>query len=63
MLNDARQWALYLGRPQMIKADDVTAPKPEIEPWTSEELRIASVWADLLEIVGIICDALSVAIF
>lgn len=42
----------------MIKADDVTAPKPEIEPWTSDELRIASIWADLLEIVGIICDAL-----
>lgn len=55
-----RQWALYLGRPQMIKADDITTPKPEIKPWTSDELRLSTVWADLMEVVGIICDALYV---
>ncbi|KAF7562913.1 hypothetical protein G7046_g1230 [Stylonectria norvegica] len=54
-----RQWALYLGRPQMIKTDDVTAKKPEHTSSTSEELEISIVWANLLEIVGVICDALN----
>ncbi|CAM1507727.1 Fc.00g045750.m01.CDS01 [Cosmosporella sp. VM-42] len=54
-----RQWALYLGRPQMIKIDDITAQKPEHDSDTSEELEISIVWANLLEIVGIICDALN----
>lgn len=42
----------------MIKADDVTARKPELSLVTSEELKMAIVWANLLEIVGVICDAL-----
>jgi hypothetical protein len=53
-----RQWALYLGRPQMIKADDVTASRPDITSDTSQELRLATAWAGLLDVVGIICDAL-----
>ncbi|KAL1905645.1 hypothetical protein Sste5344_008583 [Sporothrix stenoceras] len=60
-----RQWALYLGRPQMIKLDDVTVQKPNTRPSlvgghkTSLELRMSASWANLLEIVGILCDALN----
>ncbi|CAK7232073.1 hypothetical protein SEUCBS140593_008137 [Sporothrix eucalyptigena] len=57
-----RQWALYLGRPQMIKLDDVSVHKPNTKPSTHEtslELRMSAAWADLLEIVGILCDALN----
>ncbi|CAK7230244.1 hypothetical protein SBRCBS47491_007521 [Sporothrix bragantina] len=57
-----RQWALYLGRPQMIKLDDVSVRKPNTKPSTHEtslELRMSAAWADLLEIVGILCDALN----
>jgi hypothetical protein len=54
-----RQWALYLGRPQMIKLDDISTKRPELsEITTSEEMRVSVAWAGLLEIVGIICDAL-----
>lgn len=42
----------------MIKAGDVTAQKPQVSSETSEELKMAAVWAELLEIVGVICDAL-----
>lgn len=42
----------------MIKVDDVTAPKPEFKHCASEELKMSTAWANLLEIVGIICDAL-----
>lgn len=52
-----RQWALYLGRPQMIKVDDVSVEKPQGSDM-SNELLMSIAWADLLEIVGIICDAL-----
>ncbi|KJR87588.1 uncharacterized protein SPSK_01495 [Sporothrix schenckii 1099-18] len=58
-----RQWALYSGRPQMIKLDDVTVQKPRPSVaggnMASLEPRMSVAWADLLEIVGILCDALN----
>ena len=57
-----RQWALCLGRPQMIKLDDVSVRISNSRSTTHEsstDLRISAAWADLLEIVGTLCEALS----
>ncbi len=45
----------------MIKLDDVSVSKPKYSGKnTSLELRMSAAWANLLEIVGILCDALYV---
>jgi hypothetical protein len=54
---------MYLGRPHCIKLNDVTVPRPssfingnsQSDPL---DMKLAGAWADLLEIVGHICDAL-----
>jgi len=57
---------MYLGRPHCIKLDDVTVPRPSsfINGNSSSDpidMKLAATWADLLEIVGHICDALYVS--
>ena len=54
---------MYLGRPHYIKLDDVTVPRPSSfingkSPSDPLEMKLAGAWADILEIVGHICDAL-----
>jgi hypothetical protein len=53
---------MYLGRPHCIKLDDVTIPRPgaRSSQYSSWEMSMAAAWADLLELVGYICDALCV---
>jgi hypothetical protein len=54
-----RQWALYLGRPQCIKLDDVTVKRPgEASRDVAWEMRIAAAWTNLLEVVGNVCEIL-----
>ena len=55
---------MYLGRPHCIKLDDVTVPRPSqfVNSSSSVDLKLAAAWADLLEIVGHICDALFVSL-
>ena len=57
-----RLWALYLGRPHCIELNDVTIPRPGARVGTqaSWEMRMAAAWADIMEIVGYICDAVFV---
>ncbi|KAL1887131.1 hypothetical protein Sste5346_010420 [Sporothrix stenoceras] len=58
-----RAWALYLGRPQSIRLEDVDAKRPgeggaaDTEP--TGEVRMAAAWCSLLEIVGKICEILN----
>ena len=57
---------MYLGRPHCIKLDDVTVPRPSsfINGNSSSDpldMKLAGAWADILEIVGHICDALYVS--
>jgi hypothetical protein len=57
---------MYLGRPHCIKLDDVTVPRPSSfingnSPSDPLDMKLAATWADLLEIVGHICDALYVS--
>jgi hypothetical protein len=57
---------MYLGRPHCIKLDDVTVPRPSSfingnSPSDPLDMKLAGTWADLLEIVGHICDALYVS--
>lgn len=43
----------------MIKLEDVTAERPQYGTLDAScEMKMSAVWANLLEIVGIICDAL-----
>lgn len=45
----------------MIKSDDITVLRPDCTPVeTSLELKMSTAWANLLEIVGVLCDALYV---
>ena len=54
---------MYLGRPHCIKLDDVTVPRPGsfVNSSSSLDMKLSAAWADILEIVGHICDALSVS--
>jgi hypothetical protein len=57
---------MYLGRPHCIKLDDVTVPRPSSFVNGNSlsdllDMKLAGAWADLLEIVGHICDALYVS--
>ncbi|CAK7236489.1 hypothetical protein SBRCBS47491_009655 [Sporothrix bragantina] len=58
-----RAWALYLGRPQSIRLEDVDAKRPgeggsaDVVP--PGEVRVAAAWCSLLEIVGKICEILN----
>ncbi|CAK7228658.1 hypothetical protein SEUCBS140593_006988 [Sporothrix eucalyptigena] len=58
-----RAWALYLGRPQSIRLEDVDAKRPgeggsaDVVP--TGEVRMAAAWCSLLEIVGKICEILN----
>jgi hypothetical protein len=54
---------MYLGRPHCIKLDDVTVPRPGsfIRATPTLDMKLAAAWADILEIVGHICDALFVS--
>lgn len=49
---------MYLGRPHGISMDDVTVPRPSA--YTNPDLQEAAAWADMMEMVGDICEALSV---
>lgn len=51
---------MYLGRPHCIKLNDVSVPRPNVTGTASSlwDMAMATTWADLLEIVGDICDAL-----
>jgi hypothetical protein len=54
---------MYLGRPHCIKLDDVTVPRPSsfVSSTPTLDMKLAAAWADILEIVGHICDALFVS--
>lgn len=56
-----RMWALYLGRPYSIKLDDVTVSHPgfdaDVPSW---DMLMSAAWTSLFDIVGHMCDALSV---
>lgn len=54
---------MYLGRPHCIKLDDVTVPRPSsfVSRTPKLDMKLAAAWADILEIVGHICDALFVS--
>ena len=54
---------MYLGRPHCIKLKDVTVPRPGASSshHPSWDMSLAAAWADLLELVGYICDALCVS--
>lgn len=55
-----RLWALYLGRPSCLKADDLfDQPMKMPENGTAWDAQMAFAWVTLLEIVGNICDALN----
>lgn len=54
---------MYLGQPHCIKLDDVTVPRPSafVSAKPTLDIKLAAAWADILEIVGHICDALLVS--
>ncbi|KAF7559279.1 hypothetical protein G7046_g4886 [Stylonectria norvegica] len=55
-----REWALYLGRPQFLKLEDIDAKRPgEDCENASLDVRMSAAWTSLLEIVGMICDTLN----
>ncbi|KAB5551066.1 fungal-specific transcription factor domain-containing protein [Coniochaeta sp. 2T2.1] len=55
-----REWALYLGRPQFLKLEDIDAKRPGQDcQEASLELMMSAAWTALLEIVGQICDVLN----
>ncbi|KAB5580231.1 fungal-specific transcription factor domain-containing protein [Coniochaeta sp. 2T2.1] len=55
-----REWALYLGRPQFLKLEDIDAKRPGQDcQEVSLELMMSAAWTALLEIVGQICDVLN----
>lgn len=57
-----REWALYLGRPQFLKVEDIDAKRPgEGCENPSLDIRMSAAWTNLLDIVGRICDVLWVA--
>lgn len=51
------EWALYLGRPQCIKLEDIDVKRPgEGRTDISSEMRMSAAWTNLLELVGLICE-------
>lgn len=54
-----REWALYLGRPQFLKLEDIDAKRPgEGCAEVPLEVSLSAAWTSLLEIIGQICDLL-----
>ncbi|CAM1506056.1 Fc.00g056970.m01.CDS01 [Cosmosporella sp. VM-42] len=55
-----REWALYLGRPQFLKLEDIDAKRPGQDcDNVSSDFRMSAAWTSLLEVVGRICDLLN----
>ena len=52
-------WALYLGRPQCMRLEDIDAKRPgEDRVDVSDEMKMSAAWTNLLEIIGLICEIL-----
>ncbi|KAF2648445.1 hypothetical protein K491DRAFT_551447, partial [Lophiostoma macrostomum CBS 122681] len=55
-----REWALYLGRPQSMKLEDISVKRPNLTSCeVSCEAQFSAAWTGLLEIIGGICDILN----
>ncbi|ROT40439.1 hypothetical protein SODALDRAFT_376222 [Sodiomyces alkalinus F11] len=59
-VHTCREWALYLGRPQFLKVEDIDAKRPgEGCENPTLDIRMSAAWTSLLDIVGRICDVLN----
>ncbi|EXJ84557.1 hypothetical protein A1O3_05226 [Capronia epimyces CBS 606.96] len=53
-----RLWALYLGRPPVIKLSDVSIPRPDRNA-SSWEMKMFAAWVELLDLAGQISEKLN----